>query len=322
MKYAVQRLVLAIPLLLLLGTLAFALLRTAPGGPFDPHRVPAPSEIEEALQERHFLNEPIWKQHLRYLGLLWEWYPHDGWVHAQTGLIQLDPGPSLHLPASKVIDLLAEAIRVSLALGFLTFALAIGLGIPGGVLLALPPGRWLELPGSLAALLAMGLLFVFGPILAMPFVCQLEGFPSALASHLERGLWAAGVVGLFAAGRIARLIRGGLRAALQAPFVVTARAKGISEAAVLWGHAFRPAVLPVLSRSASLWAMLLTGMLVVENVWQLPGLGTLLVHSALDPDYPMLVNVVLLYAVAALLLNGTADLLHRRLDPRMPDAYA
>jgi oligopeptide transport system permease protein len=322
MKYAVQRLALVIPLLLLFGSLGFALLRVAPGGPFDPNREPAAPEIEQALQERHLLNEPLSKQYLRYLGLLWEWYPHDGWVLAQTGLFQLDPGPSLHLPASKVIDLIAEAVQVSLALGFLTLALAIGLGIPGGVLMALPPGRWLELPGSLAALLAMGLLFVFAPILAMPFVSQWEGFPSALASHPERGFRAAGIVGLFAAGQIARLVRGGLRAALQAPFVVTARAKGISEAAVLWGHAFRPAILPVLSRSASLWAMLLTGMLVVENVWQLPGLGTLLVHSALDHDYPMLVNLVLLYAVAVLLLNGTSQLLHHCLDPRVLNAYA
>jgi oligopeptide transport system permease protein len=317
-RYALRRLLFAIPLLLVIGSLAFALVRVAPGGPFDRERAPASPEIERALRDRYHLDDPLWKQYLRYLGLLWVRNSNGGWEHAQDGLLQGDLGPSLRYRHHQVHEIIGQALPVSLTLGGFAFAVALGLGVPWGFMTAARRGHWQDRVGSLGAMLAICVpALVLGPILAMFLAMKLGWFPVALWGSPRHVVLPTLTLGLFFAGRVARLTREGMVTALQSGYVVTARAKGLSERAVLWRHAFRIAVLPVVSYSGPLLADLLTGSFVVENVFQIPGLGVFMVNSTLDRDYPMIVSLVLLYAALLVVLNLIVDLSYRALDPRV-----
>ena len=300
--YFLKRTLFLIPLLLVISFLAFALVRAVPGGPFDRERKPASPEIERNLRAQYHLDEPLWQQYLRYLG----------------GLLHGDFGPSLKYRNHSVSDIIGQGLPVSLTLGTAAFCLALGAGIPLGFFTAARRGRWPDYAGSLAALLVIcvpGL--VIGPILIMFFAIKLRWFPVALWGSPWHAVLPTLTLGLYFSGRIARLMREGMLAALQAEFITTARAKGLGEIAVLLKHAFPIAVLPVLSYSGPMLADLLTGSFIVENLFQIPGIGVFMVNSSLDRDYTMVVGLVLLYAVLLLALNLAVDFAYSALDPRV-----
>ena len=300
--YFLKRLAFTVPLMLLISFLAFALVRVAPGGPFDRERAPAAPEIERALKARYHLDEPIWNQYVRYLG----------------GLLRGDFGPSLKYRDHSVTDIIAQGLPVSLSLGLMAFCFAIGLGIPLGFHTALRKGHWQGHAGSLLALIVICIpALVIGPVLIMTFAIKWRWFPVALWEGPWHVVLPTLALGLYFAGRISRLMREGMLATLPAGFITTARAKGLSETSVLWKHAFRLAVLPVVSYSGPLLADLLTGSFVVENVFQIPGIGVFLVNSTLNRDYPMIVGLVVLYAALLLLLNLVVDFSYTLLDPRV-----
>jgi len=318
MRYLLDRLAFTAPLLLVISFLAFALLHLAPGGPFDHERAPASAEIKRALEARFHLDEPVWKQYLRYLGLLWERSANGKWRRVEGGLFSGDLGPSMKYRNHTVTDIVAQALPVSLSLGLLAFCFATGVGIPLGCLTAARKGRCQELAGSLFALLAICVpALVAGPILIMVFALRWRWFPVALWLSPAHAILPTLTLGLYFAGRIARLMREGMLATLHAEFITTARAKGLSETAVLWRHAFPLAVLPVVSYSGPLLADLLTGSFVVENIFQIPGIGVFMVNSALNRDYTMTVGLVLLYATLLVVLNLLVDFAYRLLDPRV-----
>jgi oligopeptide transport system permease protein len=317
MKHALQRAFLAMALLLCVSLLAFGLIRVAPGGPFDRERAPVSAELEAALQDRYRLNEPLPKQYLRYVGLLWEWYPHDGWLHVQTGLFQGDPGPSLTAHGDEVRRRVIESFRVSVTLGVLALCIAVGWGIPWGVMITVASRRRIEAAGCLVALLIVWMpLFVLGPILIMTLVHPHDGAMNGPWPGRWNGLIPVLILGLFLGGGVMRRLRDGLRTALESPCIMAARARGLSEASVLWRHAFPLALVRVTSDSGPLLAMMLTGALVVENVFRVPGLGMVMVEHAGNRDLPMVVNVVLVYALLLLVLSWAANWLHWVLDPR------
>ena len=300
--YFLKRILFLVPLLLVISFLAFALVRAVPGGPFDRERKPASPEIERNLRAQYHLDEPLWQQYLRYLG----------------GLLHGDFGPSLKYRNHSVSDIIGQGLPVSLTLGTAAFCLALGAGIPLGFFTAARRGRWPDYAGSLAALLVIcvpGL--VIGPLLIMFFAIKLRWFPVALWGTPWHAILPTLTLGLYFSGRIARLMREGMLAALQAEFITTARAKGLGEIAVLLKHAFPIAVLPVLSYSGPMLADLLTGSFIVENLFQIPGLGVFMVNSSLDRDYTMVVGLVLLYAVLLLALNLAVDFAYSALDPRV-----
>jgi oligopeptide transport system permease protein len=300
--YFVKRILFLIPLLLVISFLAFALVRAVPGGPFDRDRKPASPEIERNLRAKYHLDEPLWQQYLPYLG----------------GILHGDFGPSLKYRNHSVSDIIAQGLPVSLTLGAAAFCFALGTGIPLGFLTAARRGRWQDYAGSLAALLVIcvpGL--VIGPILIMFFAIKLRWFPVALWGSPWHAILPTLTLGLYFSGRIARLMREGMLDTLQAEFITTARAKGLGEIAVLVKHAFPIAVLPVLSYSGPMLADLLTGSFIVENLFQIPGIGVFMVNSSLDRDYTMVVGLVLLYAVLLLVLNLAVDFAYSALDPRV-----
>ncbi len=290
-----------VPLLLGISFAAFVLIRLAPGGPFDRERQ-VPPEIERQLKARYHLDEPLLRQYARFL----------------AGLVRGDLGPSMRYRHHAVNDILAAGLPVSLTLGMLAFALALGTGIPLGFYSAMRRGRFADQAGNLLAVTALCVpTFVAGPILVMIFGVKLRWFPVALGDSAWHLVLPVVTLGLYFAGRVARLMREGLLNTLSAGFITTARAKGLSEQAVFWRHGFRLGVLPVVSYSGPLLADLLTGSFVVENLFQLPGLGVFMVNSSLNRDYTMVVGLVLLYAVLLLVLNLVVDLLYAALDPRI-----
>ena len=307
-----------VPLLLLISFLAFVLVRVAPGGPFDKERRPASPEIERNLRAKYHLDEPFWKQYLRFLGVGFEFDAQGRARWFEGGLIRGDFGPSLKYRDYNVSDIIAQGLPVSLVLGWLAFGLALGLGLPLGFISAVNRGRWVDYGGSFVALLAVCVPgFVLGPLLVMGLAIHWRWFPVALWESPRHAVLPTLALGLFFAGKVARLMREGMLTVMAAEFLVTARAKGLSETAVWLKHGFRLAVLPVVSYAGPMLADLLTGSFVVENLFQIPGIGVFLVNSSLNRDYPMVVGLVLLYAILLLGLNMVVDMVYSLLDRRV-----
>jgi oligopeptide transport system permease protein len=316
--HILKRVGFTIPLMLLISFLAFGLLHLAPGGPLDKARAPASPEIKRALEAKYHLDEPVWKQYFRYLGLLWEKTSDGKWRRAAGGLIAGDFGPSMRYRNHTVNDIISQGLPASMTLGALSFCFALGVGIPLGCLTAARQGHWQEHAGNFLALLVICVpALVVGPILIVLFAIKWRWFPVALWGGAAHVFLPTLTLGLYFAGKIARLTREGMLSTLHAEFITTARAKGLSETAVLLRHALPLAVLPVVSYSGPLLADLLTGSFVVESIFQIPGIGAFLVNGTANRDYPMVVGLVLLYAFLLLLLNLLVDLAYRLLDPRV-----
>ena len=302
--YFVKRLAFMLPLLLVISFAAFVLMHVAPGGPFDKERKGTP-DIERNLKAKYHLDEPLGRQYLRYVG----------------GLVRGDFGPSLKYRSHSVNDIIAQALPVSLALGLLAFGFAQGVGIPLGFYTAARRGRWGDWVGSFCAILAVCIpALVLGPLLIMVFAIRWGWLPAALWETPLHAVLPTVALGLYFSGKVARLMREGMLGTLHEGFITTARAKGLSETAVLLKHAFRLAVLPVVSYSGPLLADLLTGSFVVENLFQIPGIGVFMVNSSLNRDYPMVVGLVVLYAALLLGLNLIVDIAYGQLDPRVKHA--
>jgi oligopeptide transport system permease protein len=300
--YFLKRILMLGPLVLVISFLAFMLVRVAPGGPFDRERKPASPEIERQLQIKYHLDEPKWRQYLRFL----------------KDLAHGDFGVSLKYRNHSVNDIIAQGLPVSLTLGMLAFGLAIGIGVPAGYFSAMRRGSWSDYAGSLFAVLMICIPgFVLAPLLIMWFGLKWRLLPVALWGSPLHTLLPVVSLGLFFSGRIARLMKEGMLNAVQSEFVTTARAKGLSEHAVLLKHSFRIAILPVVSYSGPMLADLLTGSFIIESIFQIPGLGTFVVNGSLNRDYTLVVALVVLYAVLLVLLNLLVDFIYVLLDPRV-----
>lgn len=300
--YFVKRILFFIPLLLIISFLTFSVERFMPGGPFDSERRAASPEIERNMKAKYHLDEPIWKQYGRFL----------------KDALHGDLGPSYKYRNHSVSEIIAQGLPVSLTLGVVSFCFALGIGIPLGFFSAVNRGGWGDYVGSFVAILVICIPgLVIGPMLIMFFAIKLRLFPVALWGSPMHVILPMLTLGLYFSGRIARLMREGMSTTLHSEFITTARSKGLSETAVLIKHALRIAVLPVLSYSGPLLADLLTGSFVVENLFQIPGIGVFMVNSSLNSDYTMVVGLVLLYAVLLLVLNLAVDFAYGLLDPRV-----
>ena len=300
--YFFKRLAFAIPLLLVISALAFVLVRLAPGGPFDRERAPASPEIERNLNAKYHLDEPLWKQYARYLGDL---------AHGDFGV-------SLKYRNRSVNDIIMQGLPVSMTLGALAFTFALAVGLPVGFFTAARRGRWEDYTGSFFAMLVVCVPgFVLAPLLILIFAVKLKWLPVALWDSPWHMILPVIALGLYFAGKVARLTREGMLHAMQSEFVTAARAKGLGENKLLFKHAFRIAVLPVVSSSGPMLADLLTGSFIVENIFQIPGIGVFLVNSSINRDYTVVVGLALLYAILLVGLNLVVDFAYTLLDPRV-----
>ena len=285
-----------------IASISFLLLRAAPGGPFDADREVDPS-VRAAQERKYGLDRPLAAQYLAYMGDL---------------ILRFDLGPSSQYPGMTVNEILAESLPPSLALGGLALLVALAVGVGGGVAAGTRPGSRTDRVVTALSVLGISVPnFVLGAALISVFSLWLRVLPVAGLSGPGSLVLPALTLGLPMAAVIARLTRAGLTEVVEEDYVRTARAKGLSERRVVWVHLLRPALLPVVSFLGPAAAAVLTGSVVVERIFALPGLGTHFVNSALNRDYALVLGTVLLYSALLITLNLAADFVLSALDPRI-----
>lgn len=302
LKFILRRILLEMPLsLLVIVTVTFFLIRMAPGGPFSSEKNVSPQVLREL--ERHYgLDKPLIVQYGVYLG----------------AVVRGDLGPSFKYPGRNVSDLIAEAFPVSFELGCYALLFALVAGIMAGVTAASRNGTWVD---YLVMGVSMGGIcipsFVLGPLLVLLFSLLLGWLPVAgWSTPLDRILPSV-TLGMVYVAYISRMMRGSMLEILVQDFIRTARAKGLSERTVLFRHALRGALLPVVSFLGPAAAGLITGSFVIETIFSIPGLGRFFVTAAFNRDYTMIMGTVVFYAVIIMLFNMIVDVAIAFLDPRL-----
>ena len=303
LRFAMRRLLASIPTLLVLITLAFFMMRLAPGGPFDKERSLLP-EIEAAINAAYHLDEPLWQQYLRYMG----------------GLLQGDLGPSFQYSGFTVTELIVQGFPVSLAIGLSSLLLALLVGGAAGIWAATRQNRfgdWSVMTLSMAGISLPS--YVVAPLMILLFAVTLRWLP---AGGWEQGRYQDMLMPVLALALpqiayIARLMRGSMIEVLRSNFIRTARAKGLPERQVILRHALKPAMMPILSFLGPTAAGVITGSVVIEQIFGIPGLGRYFVQAAINRDYTLVLGVVIFYGLLIVLFNFLVDLLYGALDPRV-----
>ena len=301
LSFIARRLAVAVPTLLLVVTLSFFLMRLAPGSPFDEGRRLTPA-IERNVRARYGLDRPLAAQYVHYLG----------------GVLRGDLGPSLKYQDKSVAELIGQALPKSVTIGLAALVLALGVGTALGLAAAMRRDAAIDHAASLFALIGLCVpTFVTAPLLVLLFASQLGWLPTSGWGGVRNLLLPVVVLALPQIAIIARLVRSGMIEAMTANHIRTARAKGLPARRIVLRHALPLAMLPLVAYLGPACAGLLTGSLVVEQLFGLPGLGRFFVISALQRDYPVVMGVVILYSALILLLNLLADLAQAWLDPRI-----
>jgi len=309
-SYAMKRLLGAIPTLFIIITVTFFMMRIAPGGPFDAQRR-LPPEIEHNIKAAYNLDKPVYEQFAIYLGKL---------AHG-------DMGPSYKNKDFTVNELIADGLPVSAEIGLSSMVLALLLGGALGILAALRQNSAVDYGVMSVAMMGITIpTFVVGPILTLIFGVYgltVLGYDVSLpVGGWNGGAWRnlilpVVVLALPQIAYVARIMRGSMVEVLHSNYVRTARAKGLSNFAIVVRHALRAAVLPLVSYLGPAIAGVLTGSLVVEQLFGIPGIGRYFVQGALNRDYTLVMGVLVYYATAIIILNLVADLLYAVLDPRV-----
>ncbi|HET7607437.1 MAG TPA: oligopeptide ABC transporter permease OppB [Gammaproteobacteria bacterium] len=300
LSYTIRRLLGAIPTLLILIALAFLLIRAAPGGPFDRERS-LPPEVEANLRAAYHLDEPLYEQFGRYL-----------W-----GLLHFDFGPSFQYRDYTVTELIAAGFPVSLTLGLCALVVALFIGVTAGSVAALRQNSGVD--HGVMALSMTGISipnFVMAPLLVLVFAVYLRWLPAGGLG--ERSLVLPVIaLALPQIAYLSRLTRGSMIEVLRSNFVRTARAQGLPTWQVIVRHALKPALLPVVSYLGPAAAQIITGSVVIEQIFSRPGLGRYFVTGALNRDYTLVMGVVIFYGVLIILFNFLVDLAYAWLDPKV-----
>jgi len=303
LRFTLLRFLWAIPTLLLVIVLAFLMVHAAPGGPFDAERA-LPPEIEANIAMVYHLDEPLPQQFTRYL----------------CGILKGDFGPSYRYRDHTVGELIGNAIPISLKLGLFAMTLAVIVGVGAGTLAAL---RRNSLTDRLTMAFAMtGIsvpVFVVAPLLVLFFAVQLQWLPASWSGSSSGWRFLLPVIALALpqVAYIARLTRASMIDVLGSDFIRTARAQGLGTASIVRYHAMKPAMLPVLSYMGPAVAAILTGSVVVEEIFGIPGVGQFFVRGALNRDYTLVLGIVVFYAALVIALNFVVDVLYGFLDPRI-----
>lgn len=302
-RHVAGRVLVAAPTLLVIVTLAFFMMRLAPGGPFDAERQ-LPPEIEANLKAAYNLDKPIFEQYTSYL----------------QGLMRGDLGPSFTYRDFTVSELVASGFPVSLSIGLTSLSLALFFGCIAGVIAAYRHDRLADF--AIMGVAMTGIIvpvFVMAPILGLVFGVWLGVLPvagwqdGALANRVLPSV----ALALPFTAVIARLMRGSMLEVMQAEFMRTALAKGVPPWQVPWRHGFRAAFMPVLSYLGPAAAGILTGSVVIEQIFAIPGIGRYFVEGALNRDYTLVLGVAVFYAALIILFNLIVDILYRVLDPKV-----
>jgi oligopeptide transport system permease protein len=303
LRYALLRILGAIPTILLVIAIAFLMVHAAPGGPFDEERV-LPPEIERNVERAYHLDEPLPKQFVRYLG----------------GVLRGDLGPSYRYRDYTVSELIANALPVSMRLGALAMLLALASGIAAGVLAALRKNTLLDRLVTGFAMIGISVpVFVVAPLMVLVFAVLLDWLPASWTGGSGGGRLIMPVIALALPqiAYIARLTRASMINVMTSDYVRTARAQGLGTVAIVRYHVLKPAVLPLMSYIGPAIAGVLTGSVVVEQVFGIPGVGQFFIQGALNRDYTLVLGITIFYALIVIALNLAVDLVYGFLDPRI-----
>jgi oligopeptide transport system permease protein len=299
--FVLRRVLLFVPTLLAIATLTFFMMRLAPGGPFLAEK-DIPVAVKAELMKHYGLDRPLPVQYARFL------------AHA----VRLDFGPSYKYPSRQVREIILEGFRVSAELGGWALLFAVLVGLPLGVVAAHRHNSAADHAAMVGALAGVSVPnFVLGPVLVLGLSLSLFVFPPALWQGPQSRVLPVLTLATAYVAYIARLTRAGMLEVLRQDYIRTARAKGLNERAVVWKHALRLGALPVLSFLGPAAARIIMGSIVVETIFQVPGLGRYLVNGAFSRDYTLVMGVVLFYAAFLMTLNLLVDVAYTVLDPRV-----
>jgi oligopeptide transport system permease protein len=301
-RHVMWRLLGLIPTLLMLITVAFFLMRVAPGGPFDSEML-VPAEIEANLNAKYHMDESLPQQYFRYL----------------SQVAVLDFGPSIQYKDWTVNELIGQGMRVSLTIGLAAMVLAFFLGTSLGIMAALRQNTRADYLLMGVAMLGISIPnFVIAPILMLLLAVYAGWLPAggwdwSIASMVLPVVTLALPVTAY----IARLTRGSMIEVMHSNFIRSARAKGLPESVIIRRHALRPALLPVISFLGPATAGMISGSVIIERIFSIPGLGSYFVQGALNRDYTLVMGVVIFYGVLIILLNFLVDLVYAWLNPKV-----
>lgn len=305
LRFIIKRLLIAVPTLLVIITAAFFMMKAAPGSPFSSDRK-LPPAIEAMVNAEYGLDKPVFEQYTTYLG----------------GLAKGDLGPSLKYKDKRVSDIIKQGFPVTATIGLSALLLALTLGSALGILAALKQNTAGDYTVMGIAMIGICIpIFVIGPVLSVVFGVKLGWLPSAglYRGHMtfQHLLLPVVTLALPYTAVISRLMRASMIEVLQSGYIRTAKAKGLSSLAVIRRHGLRAAFLPIVSYLGPAAARVITGSLVIEQVFALPGIGREFVYGALSRDYTVVMGVVIVYASLIIVLNLLADVLYGILDPRV-----
>lgn len=303
LRFALLRALSAIPTLLAVVLFAFLLMHAAPGGPFDAERV-LPPDISANIERSYHLDESLPQQFARYL----------------EGLLRGDLGPSYRYRSYSVSEIIRNAAPTSFLLGALSLFIAIAFGVSFGVVAAMRRNTLIDRIVSGVAMTGISIpVFVIAPLFVLLFAVHLQWLPASFngASGISRYFLPVLALALPQIAYITRLMRASMIEVLESDFIRTARAQGLSRPSIIRYHAMKPACLPLLSYLGPAIAAVLTGSVVVEQIFGIPGLGQFFVNGALNRDYTLVLGLVIFYAVLIILLNLIVDLLYGYIDPRI-----
>jgi len=301
-RFVLRRLLSLVPTLLLAVTLVFFLVRLAPGGPFDQERS-VPPEVLAALEAKYRLSDPVWVQYKDWLADL---------------LLRGSLGPTFKYPNRTVNEIIALSLPVSIQLGLWAMLFALALGVPLGVVGAMRQNRWPDALATAIALVGLSVpRFVLAPLLIMLFGLTLYWLPVARFDSWRHMVLPVFCAALPMAAHVARLTRAGMLEVVRSDFVRTARAKGLSERSVVLRHALRGGLLPVVSYLGPGFSGLLVGSLVIEKIFDIPGMGRYFVEAFQNRDYNLIAGLSIVYGVLLMGSNALVDIAYAWLDPRV-----
>jgi oligopeptide transport system permease protein len=304
-KYIIRRLLGIIPTLFIIVTISFFIVRVAPGGPFDGERA-LPEVVKRNIEAKYHLDDPLVVQYGRYM----------------FDVMRGDLGPSYRYKDHDVNFYIFQSLPNSMILGAIAISIAILFGITSGMLAAVKQNTWVDYLSMAFAVVGISVpLFVIGPVLQYIFAMKLQWLPTSgwftSGDGWKTIILPAITLAFLDFATIARLTRSSMLETLRSDYIRTAKAKGMKNSSIIFKHAMKGAMLPIVSYLGPAFAGIITGSVVVEQVFRIPGLGKFFVQSSFNRDYTLIVGVVIVYSVILVIMNFFVDIVYSLLDPRI-----
>ncbi len=300
-RYFVKRLLMAILTLWLILTATFIMMKSIPGDPFANEKMILP-EIRANMEAKYGLDKPLFEQYITYM----------------NNLLHGDFGISFKYKGRSVNEIIATGFPVSAALGLSACAVGLALGIVFGILAAVKRGKWPDYLVIIISILGVSVpAFVFGSLFQYVFAVKLKWFPVAGWGTFAAFVLPTLALGLRMIAYIARMMRTSMLDVMSQDYIKTAKAKGLSGMSIIWKHAFRNAVMPIITVSGSMIASTMVGSFVMENIFNIPGMGKYLVNAVKDSDYTMIMGMTAFYAIIMIVTMFLVDVVYMLVDPRV-----